>query len=286
MKSMLKKTDIHQANLKQSNNSIVNSVCQGVGAPVLMVHGLAASLHDWDDLISPLAQSGYAGYALDLLGHGDSIKPDGVHDYSFDSVFDHMLGWIDSLSLTGPAILIGHSLGGGLALRYAMRYPERVRGLVLINPFYDIKQLPPIMRTVFRRQLLNTNLIDKTPYWLFRFMIDLSSFNIHIGQRETHMLPEHVRYQTALDYTRASSGIYNIPRAHLSWTSDLERVTQPTLILWGAHDQTLDTKSFSRLVDMLPNARGHSFRMCGHVPHQCHPEQLNPLVFEFLNSLG
>jgi pimeloyl-ACP methyl ester carboxylesterase len=285
MKSMLQKNDIHQADLKQFNNSVVNSVSWGEGAPVLMVHGLAASLHDWDDLLPPLAQAGYAGYALDLLGHGDSIKPDSLHDYSFDSVFNHMLGWIDSLSLIGPAILIGHSLGGGLALRYAVRYPERVRALVLINPFYDIKQLPPVMRMVFRRQLLNTNLIDKTPYWLFRFMIDISSFNVYIGQRESHILPEHIRYQTALDYKRASSGIYNIPRAHLSWTSDLERVIQPALILWGERDHSLDPKSFSQLVDILPNARGHSFRMCGHVPHQCHPEQLNPLVFEFLKAI-
>lgn len=282
---MLLKNNIQFINSQRSNNSIVNCVSQGKGAPVLLVHGLAASLRDWDDLLAPLAQAGYAGYALDLLGHGDSIKPASVHDYTFESVFDHMLGWIDSLSIREPAILIGHSLGGGLALLYALRYPERVRALVLIDPFFEMKQLPIIMRTLFRSQLLNTKLIDTTPYWLFRILVDVTSFNIHFGNGETHNLPENIRYQTALDYTRASSGIYNIPRALPFRTVDLPQIKQPSLVLWGERDQSLDPKSFSDLIDILPNARGHSFRMCGHVPHQCHPDQLNPLVFEFLKSL-
>ena len=52
----------------------VNFVQAGEGVPVIMAHGLAASLHDWDELLPELAQNGYAGYALDLLGHGDSAS--------------------------------------------------------------------------------------------------------------------------------------------------------------------------------------------------------------------
>lgn len=290
MKSTLKSNSFFQTEYKEHGaeikaGSVVSSISQGEGAPVLMIHGLAASLHDWDDLLQPVVQAGYSGHALDLLGHGDSFKPGNAHDYTVESVFDHMFNWVGSLTLREPSILIGHSLGGGLALLYALRYPERVRALVLINPFYDIKQLPPIMRTIFHRQLLNTNLINTTPYWLFRFFVDLSSINVYIGNRETHVLPEHIRYQTALDYKRASSGIYNIPRALPQLTFDLSRVQQPTLVLWGERDQTLDPRSFAHLLEVLPNARGHSFHACGHVPHQCHPERLNPLVFDFLKNL-
>jgi pimeloyl-ACP methyl ester carboxylesterase len=282
-----------------TKGGVVNFVQQGEGAPVILTHGLAASLHDWDDLLPELAGAGFAGYALDLLGHGDSYKPAYARDYTFESVFEHFSAWIDSLpladslnrpeSLTRPdsLILIGHSLGGGISLQYALRYPERVRALVLINPFYSIHQLPPLLQLAFRRQLINMALIERTPYRLFRFFVDMSSVSFHAASRETHVLPEHVRYQTALDYVRASSGIYNIPRTLPDLTADLSRIHQPTLLLWGGHDQSLNPQSFPKIRDLLPNiVASRQFPICGHVPHQCHPEQLNPHVMKFLNGLG
>jgi pimeloyl-ACP methyl ester carboxylesterase len=268
------------------NNQTVNYVQQGTGAPVILTHGLAASLHDWDDLLPELSNAGYAGYALDLLGHGESDKPVNPHEYTFDKIFNHFSAWIDSLTLADSLILIGHSLGGGLSLQYALLHPERVRALVLVNPFYDIHQLPPVLRLVFRRKLLNTALIDRTPYRLFRLMVDATSFNFYIGHREPHVLPEHIRYQTALDYKRASSGIYNIPRSFPNLADDLPRIHQPALLLWGKRDQTLAANSFPRIGRLLPNIiSSHVFPVCGHVPHQCHPKKFNPHVMEFLKNL-
>ncbi|MBI3162862.1 MAG: alpha/beta hydrolase [Chloroflexi bacterium] len=269
-----------------TTNNHVNFVQQGEGDPVILVHGLAASLHDWDDLLPELAASGYAGYAPDLLGHGESYKPESHRDYSFHSTYDHFSAWIDSLNLPDSLVLVGHSLGGGLSLQYALQHPGRIRAIVLVNPFYDIHQLPPILRLAFRRKLVNTALIDRTPYRLFRFMVDVTSFNDYIGHREKHTLPEHIRYQTALDYKRASSGIYNIPRTLPDLTSNLHRINQPTLLLWGGRDQTLASDSFPRIGRLLPNiTASHSMPVCGHVPHQCHPEKLNPHVMGFLKNL-
>ena len=272
--------------LKDNHEQRVNFVQQGKGAPVILTHGLAASLHDWDDLLPELAASGYAGYALDLFGHGESYKPLDHTEFTFDAVFDHFLAWIDSLQITEPMILVGHSLGGGLSLQYALQHPERVRALVLVNPFYDIHQLPPLMRFIFRNQLLNTGLINRTPYRLFRIFVDLTSTNFYNGHREPHVLPKHIRYQTALDFTRASAGIYNIPYTLPHLTPNLPRINQPTLLIWGKRDQTLAPESFSNIGKLLPNVlESHTFPICGHVPHQCHPEKINPLVMKFLNDL-
>jgi len=284
MENALQANELHTIQL---DNPKVNYVQQGSGAPVILTHGLVASLHDWDDLLPELAASGYAGYALDLLGHGESEKPARYHDYTAAAVFEHFEAWIASLQLSEPMVMIGHSLGAGLSLLYALRYPERVRGLVLVNPFYDIRQLPSILRNVFLRQLLNTPLVDLTPYSFFRFFVDITSFNVYIGQRETHLLPEHIRYQTALDYKRASFGIYNIPRTLPDLTPDLPRLHQPTLLLWGNRDKTLAPSSFPRLAKLIPNLRGpHILPICGHVPHQCHPQKFNPYVMEFLRDLS
>ena len=279
-------SQVNELHTIQLNNPKVNYVQQGKGAPVILTHGLAASLHDWDDLLPELSASGYAGYALDLFGHGESRKPTDHHEYTYDAVFDHFSAWLESLQISDPMVLIGHSLGGGLSLQYALRYPERVSGLVLVNPFYDIHQLPPLLRIAFRRKLINGALIDRTPYRFFRLMVDMTSFHYHIGHRETHILPEHIRYQTALDYKRAASGIYNIPRSLPDLTSDLPRIQQPTLLIWGKRDQTLSPVSFPRIRKLLPNVVNfHTMPICGHVPHQCHPERFNSHVMKFLSDL-
>ena len=263
----------------------VNYVHQGEGNAVVMVHGLAASLHDWDDLLPEVAAAGYAGYALDLLGHGESEKPEHTREYSVENAYADLSAWIDSLAISFPMTLIGHSLGGGLSMLYAYRNPERVKALVLVNPFYSMGQLPLILQGMFKHQLINTTLIDRTPYRVFRFFVDMTSFSGYIGNRETHVLPEHVRYQTALDYKRASSGIYNIPRTLHPIDLNLPRITQPTLLLWGGRDQTLSPDSFPTLAEKLPNLKKtHKFPICGHVPHQCHPNDLNPIVLNFLQS--
>ncbi|MFN3492653.1 MAG: alpha/beta fold hydrolase, partial [Anaerolineales bacterium] len=207
----IKENNIMYQSMALSNNQKVNYVAQGKGKPIVLVHGLAASLHDWDDLLPELSANGYAGYALDLMGHGESDKPTDINQYTFQAVYDNFAEWLDSLNITIPFPLIGHSLGGALCLLYAYYHPQKVSSIVLINPFYDVRQLSSAIRLFFKTPLLKTNFLELTPYRLFRFFVDVSSFNFYIGHREPHVLPEHIRYQTALDYTRASTGIYNIP---------------------------------------------------------------------------
>src|SRR5215213_2361561 len=148
-----------------------NYISHGAGAPVIMIHGLAASLHDWNDLIPQLSEYGYTSYALDLLGHGDSPKLNS-RAYQMDWLLDHFSHWMRSLRLTEPAILIGHSLGGYIALEYARRVSAWTRGLVLVNPLYSISQLPPLIRHTYRRPHISSFIVERTPGWFFRFLVD------------------------------------------------------------------------------------------------------------------
>lgn len=257
---------------------------QGAGTPVILIHGIAASHHDWDALIPELAGLGYSCYALDLLGHGDSPKP-ASRAYQMDWLYEHFSGWVRSLRLTEPAILIGHSMGGYLALEYARRVSAWTRGLVLVDPLYSLTQLPPLLRRTYRRPRLSSLIVERTPGWMFRLIVDVTSMAMRHSSGALHSLPERVRAQTALDYARTSPGVYNIVNNSRDLNGSLSSINVPTLVVWGEKDQTLSPASFSRLVRQMPRAVGRTLR-AGHVPHQSNPDDFKRIVLEFLRDLS
>lgn len=275
-------------NSTRYNNFIIpttaNYVQQGAGTPIIMIHGVAASLHDWDDLIPELSQTGHACYALDLLGHGDSPKLVS-RAYQMDWLVEHFAGWVKSLRLTEPAILIGHSLGGYLALEYARRVSAWTRGLILVNPLYSLSQLPAFVKRTYRRPRLSSFLVERTPGWMFRLIVDMTSMAMGNSTGALHSLSKRVRAQTALDYTRTSPGVYNVLNNGQDLSVHLPSISIPTFVVWGDRDQTLAPASFSSMVNQMPRAVGRSIR-AGHVPHQSNPMEFNQMVIEFLRSLA
>ena len=261
-----------------------NYVREGDGPPVIMIHGVAASLHDWDDLIPELTKNGYTSYALDLLGHGESPKPKS-RAYHIDWMFEHFLNWITSLGLTEPAILIGHSLGGYIALEYARRFSVWTRGLVLVSPFYSRLQLPPLLRRSYSNRNLRGVIAQRIPQWMFRTVVDVTSRAMGHSAGALHSLPEHIREQTALDYTRTAPGVYNIPNVLTDITEHLPSISLPTIVVWGDHDQTLVPGSFPALVNAMPCAEGKSIK-AGHVPHQSNADEFNEMALGFLMNIG
>jgi len=260
-----------------------NFIQRGEGTPVILIHGIAASLHDWNDLIPELTQNGYAAYALDLLGHGDSPKPN-ARAYHMDWMFEHFMQWMRSLRLTEPAIIIGHSMGGHIALEYARRVSAWTRGLILVNPFYSRSQLPFFLQRSYSSRNLRGVIAGRTPKWMFRAIVDVTSRALGHSTGALHSLPEHIRAQTALDYTRTAPGVYNLPSVMSDMTEFLPHINIPTLVVWGERDQTLAPASFSKLVKAMPRASGNSIQ-AGHVPHQSNAKEFNEMVFEFVRGL-
>lgn len=263
--------------------AITSYVQQGEGTPVIMIHGIAASLHDWDDLIPELTTNGYASYALDLLGHGDSPKLDS-RAYHLDWLFEHFVNWMTSLRLTEPAFLVGHSLGGYLALEYARRFSAWTRGLILVDPLYSRSQLPPLLRRTYGRTGLGNLIVSRIPEWMFRVVVDATSVAMGHSVGGMHSLSERIRAQTALDYTRTAPGVYYVPNTVEDLTPHLASISCPTLVVWGDRDQTLSPASFNKMVDIMPRANGRSFH-AGHVPHQSNAQEFNQLVLKFFGDV-
>ena len=119
---------------------------------------------------------------------------------------------------------------------------------------------------------------------MFRAIVDVTSRSLGHSAGALHSLPEHIRAQTALDYTRTAPGVYNIPNVLGDQTANLSSISLPTLVVWGDHDQTLAPSSFPKLVNALPRAEGKPIH-AGHVPHQSNAQEFNAMVMEFLRGL-
>lgn len=119
---MRRLTTVHEVQL--------NTIRRGAGAPIVFIHGMGTSASTWDACASALADR-YLTIAVDLPGHGNSPCPDDRAAFTRDAALtdlDEVLAELDA-----PAVLVGHSLGGYLALAHAATRPGVARGIVVIN---------------------------------------------------------------------------------------------------------------------------------------------------------
>jgi pimeloyl-ACP methyl ester carboxylesterase len=104
------------------------------GRPFLLLHGFTGAKEDFTEWLAPLAAAGWHAVAPDHRGHGASEKPDDVAAYTFESLADDALALADQLwDDDAPFVLLGHSMGGMVAQVIALRCPERITGLVLMD---------------------------------------------------------------------------------------------------------------------------------------------------------
>lgn len=108
----------------------LNTIRRGAGAPIVFIHGLGTAATTWDACASLLADR-FTTVAVDLPGHGDSPCPDGTEAFTRDAALADLDTVLDGLD--GPAVLVGHSLGGYLALAHAATRPGVARGIVALN---------------------------------------------------------------------------------------------------------------------------------------------------------
>lgn len=135
-------------------NSEMAYVDEGEGSPVVFLHGNPTSSYLWRNVIPHATAAGYRAIAPDLIGMGDSGKPD--IDYTFADHAAYLDALLDSLALE-PAILVIHDWGSALGMRYARLAPEKVKGVVYMEaivppamPFPSFDVMPPVLADFFR----------------------------------------------------------------------------------------------------------------------------------------
>lgn len=248
---------------------------RGKGRPIVLLHGFGASSYTWRHIEPELVKWGHRVLTVDLKGFGLSDKPPD-EKYSIFNQADLISAFIRQLQLT-DATIIGHSLGGGVALVLALdKNPDvrrRISRLVLIDSIAYSQNIPiafNILRTPVLGQI-SSRLVPievQTRVALKLAFYDDSKFTSEDVKEYADALKDkgsrHAMIQTARQILPE-----NLPELSARYRT----ITLPTLIIWCDHDKVIKPNIGLRLHNNLPNSTFRVIRECGHLPQEEKPEE-------------
>lgn len=260
----------------------IHYVMAGEGSPVLLLHGLGASLVAWRDNIEALSER-HRVYAIDMPGHGDSDNP--ATEYSLETYTQWLAGFQSALDIDRPA-LVGNSAGGMLALAVASARPEAVRSLVLVGAaglgqkvslYVRLLSIPLLGELFESSKLRGPALMLKNAFADPRFATKELVREIY---RSRAMKGAS---KAVVGPIRQIVGLLGLRRDAML-LDELVRLTVPTMIVWGAEDKILPVEHARKAARRAPHARLHVFEGCGHWPQMERADEFNRLVLAFLKD--
>jgi len=247
------------------------------GPRLVMLHGWGGSLYMWRHALERFPAMGFRTIAVDLRGYGLSDKPLEPNSYSLKSYFADLDALLDELS-GGPVVLVGQSMGGGIALRYAVANPSRVVRLALINPT-GLSRVPYIQAL----RLAPSSLIDVLgPRLVRRWGVEWILERVAYGDGSL------VTERDIDEYWAPTQLAGFIHAAHASigefdWSilsdAEAESLAVDTLVLLGERDRLLRTSREQAL--RLRNARVERVPG-GHCANEEHPDVVYGVVEQFI----
>jgi pimeloyl-ACP methyl ester carboxylesterase len=257
--------------------------------PVLLVHGTAAWSGTWFELIPALQRAGYPVIAVDLPPFGYSDKATTV-DFSRAAQAERLRAVLDAFHVR-RAIVVGHSFGGGPALEFGLRAPDRTARLILVDAALGLTAPPPDASSVACRALamptIRRVLIDATaanPLWsgtlLRRFVA-----------RKDAVTPQRLAFYRAPARLAGASAALGAWADHFACAPEtgasmdstrIQASTVPTFLLWGADDRITPLAQAERLHRLLPKAPLRILDGVGHIPHIEAPAAFARLLLETL----
>ena len=258
---------------------------EGEGSALVLIHGIAGCSATWDGVIPRLAAN-HAVVAPDLLGHGESAKPRG--DYSLGA---YASGVRDLLAVLGHdrVTVVGHSLGGGVAMQFAYQFPDWCERLVLVGSGGLGKEVSPLLRALSApgaEYVLALALNGRLHGWAR----SVGSTVGRIGIRGDQLMTELWNSYSRLTDARAQRAFFHTIRSVIDPAG--QRVSArdrlylaadvPTLIVWGDKDSVIPVEHAHVAHELIPGSRLEIFEGCGHfVPIEA-PERFVDVLEDFL----
>jgi pimeloyl-ACP methyl ester carboxylesterase len=257
----------------------------GSGPPLVLLHGIASDGSTWDAALEALAAR-HEVLVPDLPGHGGSDPPVGDHSTgAYACVVRDLLEVLD----VGSVTVVGHSLGGGVAMQFAYQFPELAERLVLLNSGGLGREVSPLMRAAaLPGAELVVPVLASGPLRLGG-RIAAKALGA-IGRTPSTDLREGARSLAGLsdpDARRAFLGTVRTlvgPRGQIVSASDRLYLTEllPSLLIWGARDTIIPLAHGHAAHAAMPGSRLVVIDHAGHFPHIDEPEQVAALIGDFV----
>ncbi len=248
----------------------------GSGHAVVFIHGLSLDRRLWDGQVGPLSRS-YMMVRYDLRGHGLSEAP--RTGYSLPHYARELRELVDCLGLRRPS-LVGLSMGGNVAIEYALTYPDRLETLTLVDSgLMGFEDTGAFTRTMEKRKALvrREGVGEK---FVRAFMMSVLFKRVRRDPAKRQLARSMVAAWSGASWL--DTAVY--PKPERSQAERVHAIKAPTLVLVGEHDD----RRFHHIADLLasriPVVRKHVVPDAGHLPPMESPEALNDALLDFLGG--
>jgi pimeloyl-ACP methyl ester carboxylesterase len=267
-------TNVHYRDVGNSNDSI----------PIVLMHGTGSSLHTYDFWSDNLKSTNRI-IRMDLPAFG-LTGPFVKNDYSISNYTFFLKEFLNNLNIK-ECILIGNSLGGEIAWRFAIAEPLMVKKLVLIDAggYPVISKSVPIAFKLAKIPVLNNLLTYITPRFLIRASIedvyfDKSKISDSLVNRYFDLTLRKGNRKAIVDRLKGSTTLTNGKKTHAS----IKKIKKPTLIIWGSDDQLIPVENAYKFNNDITNSKLIVMQQTGHVPMEEKPIESLKFVIDFLNN--
>src|SRR4051794_1480774 len=278
--------EIERAEVKLHGHKVRFNIA-GQGPAVVLIHGVAGRAAQWDQTMLQLAEN-HTVIAPDLLGHGESAKPRG--DYSLGAFASGVRDLLIGLDIEG-ATVVGHSLGGGIAMQFAYQFPERCQRLVLVSSGGLGQDVHPVLRAA---TLPGSELV--LPLIAHEKLLEIAGLIPRalgkIGLRTGPDVAEMARGYASLSNAEGRSAFIHTVRAVIDPMGQRINATDriylaskmPTLIVWGGRDRIIPVDHAQPAHEGMPGSRLELFEDSGHFPHLDDPLRFARTLMHFCDE--
>jgi pimeloyl-ACP methyl ester carboxylesterase len=252
----------------------------GKGVPFVMIHAGVADSRQWDNEFAFFAKN-YQVIRYDMRGYGKSEPVDDEFSHMSD-----LVSLLNTLELQEPPVLMGCSMGGGLAMDFALIHPSRMKALIMVGsgPSGLELDVPTPAKFAEAEEAYNAGDLDlvaeiETQIWFDG--TDRTPQQINQAMRKL----AYEMNRKALDYEARGLG-KRLPNTEIPAFDRLTDLRIPVLIIVGAHDTPYIRAAADYMIEKIPSARMARIEDAAHLPNMDHPQEFQTIVNAFLESLS